>query len=265
VQVCNEVISSLSPPSRVREGLGVCCITGAQVECCIDLSPQQPPQPPAPPSSKSTNATSSTARDDDDATTGEAAAEAHSGHVQHHAGSSSSSSSAVEAALGDDNRRFMERFWSCVRCCSHGQAAAAKTTTTTAGGCAPPQPEESTTTTTTTSSHGGAPTAWRRYQVEFLVHPKLSHFFLMLWYVCKIEHIVRNYTRYWVETETATTTNRQATQNDIGSLCNLFAEQDDVFEGMCCMFNHGVEHVTESVRAHLAGAAAAAACGAGIS
>ena len=32
-----------------------------------------------------------------------------------------------------------------------------------------------------------------------LVHPTFAHFFLMLWYVCRIEHIVKNHARCWLE------------------------------------------------------------------
>lgn len=74
--------------------------------------------------------------------------------------------------------------------------------------------------TTTTDT---APTAWKKTNTEFLIHPKLSFFFLMLWYVCKIEHVVRNYTRSWLETTSASSDDNHAP--DIASLCRLFSDQ----------------------------------------
>ena len=69
----------------------------------------------------------------------------------------------------------------------------------------------------------------------------------MLWYVCKIEHIVRNYTRCWLHD----LTDKYSNGKDIASLCVEFSQQDDFFESMCAMFNHGVSHVSDSIAAHV--------------
>lgn len=100
-----------------------------------------------------------------------------------------------------------------------------------------------------------SPTAWRRKSGEFLVHPKFSHFFLMLWYVCKIEHIVRNHTRCWLSDRAA-----DECGEDIGALCNTFSEQHELLEGMHKMFNHAVEHVTESIRWHVSSSSSVGRC-----
>lgn len=76
-----------------------------------------------------------------------------------------------------------------------------------------------------------------------LVHPKLAHFFLMLFYVCKLEHVVRNYARVWVDGSSG----GQGGQRDIASLCREFEAQDNLLSGMYVMFRHGISHVLESL------------------
>lgn len=59
---------------------------------------------------------------------------------------------------------------------------------------------------------------------RIMVHAKFSHFFLMLWYVNKIEHVVRNYAKCWVcERKPQDDTDRE--QTDIQSLCEIFSAQ----------------------------------------
>lgn len=81
-----------------------------------------------------------------------------------------------------------------------------------------------------------------------LVHPKLGHFLLMLWYACKVEHVVRNYTRVWVD---------GAEGDDIASLCREFEAQERLLRGMYRMFRHGCGHVLASLEAHRSGGAGA--------
>ena len=37
-KACKEVLLNTNPPTRVKDGFGVCCITGARVESCLDIS-----------------------------------------------------------------------------------------------------------------------------------------------------------------------------------------------------------------------------------
>jgi hypothetical protein len=91
--------------------------------------------------------------------------------------------------------------------------------------------------------------AWRRGTGEVLVHPKLGHFFLMLWYVCKVEHVVRNYTRVWVDQMASS---QGDGGRDIASLCSSFSSQEALLTGMYRAFRHGCDHVLASLEAHVA-------------
>lgn len=77
-----------------------------------------------------------------------------------------------------------------------------------------------------------------------LVHPRYSYFFLAMWYVCKIEHVVRNFTRCWIDNN-----NRDGVS--IQQLCEEFSNQDDVIDGMHRVFVHGRRHLLDSVGSHL--------------
>ena len=78
---------------------------------------------------------------------------------------------------------------------------------------------------------------------RLLVHPSLLHFFIMVWYVQKIEHVIRNYTRWWLE-------QRIDTGENIEQLCVEFACEDALFQNMHAIFNHAVSHVTKSIEAY---------------
>lgn len=103
---------------------------------------------------------------------------------------------------------------------------------------------------------------------RIMVHAKFSHFFLMLWYVNKIEHVVRNYTKCWLcdrsssqdggmdpgpsdseedEDEKDRPGAAPGLSNpDIHTLCESFSAQDAVFENMLAVFNHGHRHVMDT-------------------
>jgi hypothetical protein len=65
----------------------------------------------------------------------------------------------------------------------------------------------------------------------------------MVWYVQKIEHVIRNYTRWWLEQKS------DATEN-IEQLCVEFSHDDALFSSMHAIFNHAVSHVTQSIEAY---------------
>ena len=78
---------------------------------------------------------------------------------------------------------------------------------------------------------------------KLLIHPSLFHFFTMVWYVQKMEHIIRNYTQWWLEQQNESGTN-------IEQLCIDFALDDALFSNMHHIFNHAVSHVTKSIEAY---------------
>lgn len=65
----------------------------------------------------------------------------------------------------------------------------------------------------------------------------------MVWYVQKIEHIIRNYTRWWLE-------QKKDTEANIEELCLEFAGNDSMFSNMHVIFNHAVSHVTKSIESY---------------
>jgi hypothetical protein len=67
------------------------------------------------------------------------------------------------------------------------------------------------------------------------------HFFTMLWYVHKIEHVIRNYTRWWLE-------QRTESDENIEQLCLEFSRDEVLFSEMCAIFNHCISHVALSIR-----------------
>lgn len=96
--------------------------------------------------------------------------------------------------------------------------------------------------------NSGAPQAAGPPCRDSIIHPKFGHFALMLWYVCKIEHIVRNFTRCWLE--------EQPCGQPISSLCKSFESNTEVFRRCHAVFQHAYHHVTQSLDQHLAHAAA---------
>lgn len=220
-RVCAEVMSSLSPPTKIREGTGTCCITGVSTDCCIDLSP---------------------------------------------CGGGNSSSGGAQSSGRSERGKYLNGDISSPLPAIHE---------------GDPENEKD----SSVVSH--TPTGWKKSGagMDLLVHPKLSHFFLMLWYVCKIEHVVRNYTRCWLDerpyargrrgsqrTEAgndeedpieddqqqqqqqqagSSSSSSKNDEPDIHTLCNEFSCDDEIFESMCVVFKHAISHVIESVRSYI--------------
>jgi hypothetical protein len=67
----------------------------------------------------------------------------------------------------------------------------------------------------------------------------------MVWYVHKIEHIIRNYTRWWLD-------QRVDLVENIEQLCTEFSSDDALFSSLHVIFNHGVSHITKSIEAYQA-------------
>jgi hypothetical protein len=80
---------------------------------------------------------------------------------------------------------------------------------------------------------------------QILIHPSLHHFFVMLWLVHKIEHVIRNYTRWWLE-------QRTDASETIEHLCNVFKQDDKFLSELHMVFQHAVSHVEKSIVAYVA-------------
>jgi hypothetical protein len=83
-----------------------------------------------------------------------------------------------------------------------------------------------------------------------VIHPKFEHFALMLWYAGRIEHIVRNYARYWLVCALGgggEGTGQDVGERDTTSLCATFAKQTDVFDNMHGVYCHALQHVRDSL------------------
>ena len=81
--------------------------------------------------------------------------------------------------------------------------------------------------------------------VDILLHPRFSYFFLILWFIGKLDHVVRNYTRCWLDAET--NSDKEDVERSVSELCEKFSKQDDVFESMCNVLNHGFKHICTSL------------------
>jgi hypothetical protein len=75
------------------------------------------------------------------------------------------------------------------------------------------------------------------------VHPKFAYFVLMLFYTHRIEHVIRAYTKLWLET--------QPPQADMGELTARFQDQGEFFDKMYDRFSEGYAHVKASLEAYL--------------
>lgn len=215
IKVCREVTMNATPPTKVRDGYSVCSLTGVQAENCIDLS-------------KST---------------------------QKGVSNNGSSSSSAQSSSIINPATFSETFFTAPK-----QSAAKNTKPPPSQPPAkqaktqhPPRPKNQSASQAAfpSSSPFNPNTVMLRMDCETLVHPRFSHFFLLLWYTTKIEHIVRNHTRCWLDQlqhNKHTIGDPSQDNTTVQALCELFSQQENVFEDMCAVFNHGVMHVLESLR-----------------
>lgn len=75
------------------------------------------------------------------------------------------------------------------------------------------------------------------------VHPKFSYFCLMLFFVCRLEHVVRSFCKVWLESQPA--------ESDMKELTDRFKDQDELFDRMYDRFVEGYAHVRTSLEAYL--------------
>ena len=75
------------------------------------------------------------------------------------------------------------------------------------------------------------------------VHAKFQYFVLMCFYCCSIEHVVRTYTKAWLDGQPA--------DADMNRLTAAFQDQDELFGKMYDRFVEGDAHVKASLEAYL--------------
>ena len=75
------------------------------------------------------------------------------------------------------------------------------------------------------------------------VHSKFQYFTLMLFYTHRIEHVIRTYTKLWLE--------GQPPDADMNELTARFREQDVLFDKMFERFQQGHAHVKASLEAYM--------------
>jgi len=76
-----------------------------------------------------------------------------------------------------------------------------------------------------------------------VVHGRFHYFVLMMYYVHRLEHVVRSMTKAWLL--------EQDPELSMTELTERFARQEDLFKAMHRSFVEGLEHVTGSLRHYL--------------
>lgn len=76
-----------------------------------------------------------------------------------------------------------------------------------------------------------------------LVHPRFHYFFLMLYFVHRLEHVVRSFTKSWLE--------QQDPDLTMADLTKLFGAQEDLMRSMHRAFVEGAQHVVDSLQHYL--------------
>eukprot|EP00961_Rhodomonas_salina_P039100 525598-Rhodomonas_salina.2 len=77
------------------------------------------------------------------------------------------------------------------------------------------------------------------------VHGQYVTFLNLLWYVSKIEHVVRNVTRKWLAEQPC------EVEHNMGDLCQRFAEQDAMLNQLFVAFEYGSSFVRTSLQRYL--------------
>ena len=74
---------------------------------------------------------------------------------------------------------------------------------------------------------------------KVLINGNLKHFFGCVWFLSKLDYVIRNYTRCWIE-------DRDGTEN-IQALCQEFEKRDEFLTAMFKVFEHSVSHIKTSI------------------
>jgi len=76
-----------------------------------------------------------------------------------------------------------------------------------------------------------------------LVHPRFHYFFMMLYYVHRFEHVIRSFTKSWLD--------QQDQELSMSDLTQVFKGQEELTQTMHNAFVEGVDHVTQSLQHYL--------------
>lgn len=257
--VCRDVISNTTPPVRIREGPGVCLLTGVRANNCLDLER----------GSRGSSSRISVGR-----------ALANHSPSTTAVGKKDSSTPLLPTNLplgctGGEDRQVARppKRRKCASIAKSNVQASGDTLcsdqTPTPALKAGSVSAQSCTEGVQGSSMGdvqdtgmpvhnrpnhrcGCPSDKVGGDSEILVLPKFALFFTLLWYVVKIEHVVRNHTRCWIDSvnsEDGSTPSTAQTDN-VQKLCDMFAAQDDFFKSLALVFNRGIRHVITSLSEH---------------
>jgi hypothetical protein len=79
--------------------------------------------------------------------------------------------------------------------------------------------------------------------VPVLIHPRFHYFFLMLYYVHRLEHVIRSFAKSWLE--------HQDSEQTMAELTKKFTAQTELFEQMFKVYNEGSRHVIDSLQNYL--------------
>eukprot|EP00961_Rhodomonas_salina_P074238 997511-Rhodomonas_salina.3 len=82
---------------------------------------------------------------------------------------------------------------------------------------------------------------------QVYIHEQYIEFLNLLWFVCKIEHVVRNYTRQWLRQLDPATS-----EQNMAEMCRLFACQDEQFRRFFHAFEYGRRYVRTSLQRYSA-------------
>ena len=283
-RVCREVLANAGPPSRIRDGYSICALTGVRVEGCIDLS-----------KISKTNAASGgvggVVGGDSIATMSNKRYGA--AHPDDRNGARCSNNP------DDDATKKTSLSFSMQRNQDHHKRFKETLNMILASSCPAPTGEQGEGQLPQKSIFPGSAARYEQAQPptvkntgDTLLHPRFTHFFLLLWFVCKLDHVLRNFTRCWLENlavheeqasppvspgtaaqppakrrrgcgaedrhseALACETQQHTAQGGVGeedegetikSMCEKFAEQDEVFLAMCNAFNHGFRHICTSL------------------
>ena len=77
---------------------------------------------------------------------------------------------------------------------------------------------------------------------KILVSPSLLHFFQVYWFIMKLDYIVRNFTRSWLDDRIGEST--------IQEICNEFSGDEQFMQSAWTVFKHGCSHILQSVSHH---------------
>ena len=76
------------------------------------------------------------------------------------------------------------------------------------------------------------------------VHAKYAPFLNLLWYVCKIEHVIRNFTRQWLQTIEAKERDNELSMSE---LCEMFSQEESTLKTYFDAFKYGSSFVYDSL------------------